>query len=111
MPRLVAYADSLNMLTYRPWKGRVDNKDEMLFAVSDGEWKYIHHRIREEESELYNLVEDPGETTNLIADEPEIARRMRSDLEERDAFSDSARDVDGMSREDIERLESLGYIQ
>jgi len=111
IPRLVAYADSLNVLTYRPWKGWADEKDEMLFAVSDGEWKYIHHRNREQESELYNLVEDPGETTNLIAERSDIARLMRKNLEERAELSTSAPDTDGMSREDIERLQSLGYVQ
>jgi arylsulfatase A-like enzyme len=108
---LVAYADSLNMLTYQPWTERTEEKDEMLFAVTDGKWKYIHHRIREERSELYNLDEDPEETTNLIAGEPGVARRLRRNLEERGAFPGSAPDTDGMSEEDLERLRSLGYVQ
>ena len=110
-PGLISYADSLNMLTYKVLRGKTENKDEMLFAVSDGQWKYIHHKIRQHESELYNLFDDPGETTNLFSAEPAVVRRLRKNLEDRKAFPGKAPDLSGMSESDVERLRSLGYIQ
>jgi len=44
-----------------------------LAAMTDGRWRYVSAP----RPELYNLQSDPGEIRNVIADEPEIARRMR----------------------------------
>ena len=63
-------------LVHDSWKG--------LFAVRQGPWKLIQGpggggigwkeapQSREPSLQLYNLVDDPGETTNLCADKPEI---------------------------------------
>ena len=108
---LSAYADSVNMLTYGSASGFTDDKNDMLFAVIDGRWKYIHHLIREEESELYDLLEDPGELDNLSASRPEHVERLRSDLTAR-GFQPAGRQGRGeMSHEDLERLRSLGYLR
>ena len=40
----------------------------------------------QKEWELYNVVEDPSEQVNLIEQEPEIAARMRAQL---DAWNES----------------------
>ena len=108
---VVAYADSVNMLTYGSASGFSDDKNEMLFAVIDGRWKYIHHLIREQESELYDLALDPGELENLYASRPEHVERLRQDLAAR-AFQPDARQGRGqMSHDDLERLRSLGYLR
>jgi len=62
-------------------------------AMSASRYKLVHNtgdkRHRSDngnvpfaEWELYDLQEDPGETTNVIDQYPEIARRLRSQLEE-----------------------------
>jgi arylsulfatase A len=49
------------------------------FAVSAGTWKLIlpHGKIA---AELYDLSQDPGETTNVIADHPEIAQALEKKI-------------------------------
>lgn len=43
-------------------------------AVRDGDWKWIRHAGQEE---LFDLSADPAETTDRLADRPEIAARLR----------------------------------
>ena len=57
-------------------------------AWFSGEWKLIH-RWATGESELYHLWKDPGETVNMIDQEPRVATRLQEEmtqwLEETDA--------------------------
>ncbi|MHC4099495.1 MAG: sulfatase family protein [Planctomycetota bacterium] len=110
-PEYVAYADSVNMLTYVSATGSTDEKDDMLFAITDGRLKYIHHLIREHESELYDLIRDPRELDNLYASRPDDVERMLADLTARRFQPDRAQGAGLMSPEDLERLRSLGYLQ
>ncbi len=107
----IAYCDSVNMLTYNFAGLMRDDKNDMLFSVIDWPWKLIHHRLRPDESELYNLVDDPAELRNLLADRQDQVRRLRDELRSRD-FQPRDEAEDGpMSPEDAERLESLGYVE
>ncbi|MBI1355047.1 MAG: sulfatase-like hydrolase/transferase [Acidobacteria bacterium] len=45
-------------------------------AVRDGDWKLIE-RYEDGSIELYNMAEDLGETTDLSAERPEVAARLR----------------------------------
>ncbi len=80
-----------------------------LYGVRTTEWKYI----RCPEPELYNLRADPKETTNVIAQRPEVAARLESEL---DTFLAATREPDDaaarsrLSPEERERLRSLGYL-
>ncbi|MBD3235748.1 MAG: tetratricopeptide repeat protein, partial [Candidatus Eisenbacteria bacterium] len=62
-------------------------------------------------AELYELLEDPGETENRIARESAIAQRLRARLQKRLSESEPANDaravVDDGARA---RLQSLGYV-
>ena len=49
------------------------------FGLRSGEWKYIF-KSNSQISELYNLIEDPGESNNIINLHPEIARKMHNEL-------------------------------
>lgn len=87
----VASADGLDGVSLLPlWEGRPGQQEhESLYfefqelggrqAVRQGPWKLVHLDIRSEEPryELYNLDEDPGETRNLAADEPEVLARLQ----------------------------------
>ncbi len=44
------------------------------FMLRQGDWKYVKHTGFE--SELFNLKDDPDETTDLVHDKPEIAREL-----------------------------------
>lgn len=55
------------------------------FAVREGEWKYIpasdagrNHL----EEQLFNLRLDPGESESVLADHPDVAKRLAARLEE-----------------------------
>jgi arylsulfatase A-like enzyme/Flp pilus assembly protein TadD len=59
--------------------------------------------------ELYDLAQDPGETRNRYADEPDTSRRLRAELERLTAggAAVTAGPVDGDA---VEKLRALGYI-
>lgn len=64
--------------------------------IRSGDWKLIDHlgsggfskpnRITpgpdDPEGQLYNLAEDPGETTNLFLEKPEIVKRLKKEMDE-----------------------------
>ena len=64
-------------------------------------------------AELFDIVADPGETANLIAGKPDIARKMKADLDElieetgRGAPAPQAANLD---KETMDRLTALGYV-
>lgn len=109
-PDYRAYADSVNMLMYNTAAGMVEQKDEMLFAVTDGRWKYVHHALRPSESELYNLKDDPHELANLRDSHPEQVARLLADLQGRKCAPAGPVGREPMSEEDRRRLRSLGYV-
>jgi hypothetical protein len=48
-------------------------------AMRRGDWK-IHHRYEDDGYELYNLIEDIGESRDLAKTRPEILAMMRREL-------------------------------
>jgi arylsulfatase A-like enzyme len=83
-------------------------------AIVDG-WKLIRNLEGGTADELYFLADDPGETTNLAAEQPEELERIGAILTtwedelERAAIPDDAIAPE-LSEEEIERLKSLGYL-
>lgn len=55
-------------------------------ALVDGVWSSDVLRALQPEWELYNVVVDPSEQINLIEQRPELAARMRAQL---DAWNES----------------------
>ncbi|UCF33223.1 MAG: sulfatase [Phycisphaerales bacterium] len=113
-PGYRAYCDSVNMLTYRPGVTIQEVKDDMLFGLVDWPWKYVHHALRPEESELYDLAKDPRELENVIEKHSDVATRLKKELMALDCVpSDELGGQKGagqMSPEDLRRLRSLGYL-
>ena len=48
--------------------------------IRDGNWKLIHY-YEDGRDELYNLAQDLSETTDVASDNPEIASKMRKQLD------------------------------
>jgi arylsulfatase len=86
-------------------------------AVVKGDWKLIRFDDAQGRKyisyELYNLRQDPGETKNLIAEEDEVYRELKSLLEEyiqTKRFSVHPLQDDAQTEEEIKTLRSLGYM-
>jgi arylsulfatase A-like enzyme/Flp pilus assembly protein TadD len=82
--------------------------NSLLGVITEG-WKYIQTT----RPELYNLGSDPGETNNLIKQEPQQARILQSRLKE--ILEQTLGKIENGGRveldeEDRRRLESLGYV-
>lgn len=60
-----------------------------MMAIRRGPWKYIEgaypdiapDRAQDEEPQLYNIEEDPGENEDLIEEHPGIAEQLQRELE------------------------------
>ncbi len=96
-----AYAESLVPLLNFGW-------GELRALRHDG-WKYIEAP----RPELYDLTNDPGETRNLAAAEPDRSDAMRDELEaivgddDPSSYAAGALPVDPST---LERLRALGYL-
>jgi arylsulfatase A-like enzyme len=102
----------------RPGQGPGSDDSESFAIVMEG-WKLIHHTLRPEgvpEFELFRHLEDPLNLRNVADRHPDVVGRLAEELEvwrqaalaaqlpETDA-------TDGLSKEELDRLRSLGYIQ
>jgi choline-sulfatase len=74
-----------------------------LRAIRTSRWKYI----RAPKPELYDLARDPGETVNVIAAHPDVARELDAKLAHQEP--EKVRTVMA-SRSTVEQLKSLGYL-
>lgn len=99
------------------------DEDRVVFATDGRTWKalsrqwsYISSKKLGRE-ELYNLVDDPGETVNLVETEPEMVAIGRRQVQQAQAECSQhpylALKVDEveMDADQRERLRSLGYIE
>jgi tetratricopeptide (TPR) repeat protein len=66
-----------------------------------------HHYIEAPEPELYDLVEDPSETTNLVASRPDMKATFEEELQQHDRSLD---EPEAVSAETMRRLAALGYV-
>lgn len=75
----------------RTWLGEVHARTKPLFwktsspnspaGIRDGRWKLMHPTGEGGEIELYDLANDPAETTNLAGEHKDIARRLSKQIE------------------------------
>jgi choline-sulfatase len=87
---------------------------ETLYPRIQLGWSDLHslvderyHYIEGPRPELYDLVQDPGETRDLAAAQVAVAARMRNELARVPAGTTTPGDVD---RAAAERLATLGYV-
>jgi arylsulfatase A-like enzyme len=73
-----------------------------LNAVRSGPWKLLVPAMEPPEGGLFNLVDDPGERNNLIADHPDVAQRLNALLDQcRADLGDSRTGHEGANRRPI----------
>lgn len=96
-----AYAESLSPNLQFGWSA--------LHTLRTPRFKYIDAP----KAELYDLTQDGGEDTNLLARSPDVARQMKAELDRlmtetsRGAPTPQAANLD---KETVERLTALGYV-
>lgn len=98
--------------TDRPVFLRNTHMDVPRFAIREGRYKWIFHQ-REKRYELYDLVEDPLETVDLVeaGAVPPHALPLRDELVRWLTVGvERIEPVDDISPETRERLRSLGYF-
>jgi arylsulfatase A-like enzyme len=84
-----------------------------ISALHTNRWKLIIDHTRQQEY-LFNLEKDPGETTNLIAEETKVLQKMRPMLKDwlRKMLKTRHEIMHlEMRQEEINKLISLGYVQ
>lgn len=85
------------------------NTDERRLAYRDDRWKYIQF---ENKKELFDLDDDPGETTNVVGQHTDVVRRCRDAIDQhiqRVAQTDTDLGDVEMEEQVKERLRKLGY--
>ena len=90
----------------------VSRAEPGLRAVRQGSWKYIRDLGNPEGGLLFDLGSDPHEQNNLLLEEPAIAGRLSSTL---DDFLDSVPvfeppQLEEVSDETLDELRALGYV-
>lgn len=78
-----------------------------VHSLKDGRYSYYHSSDRE----LYDLVADPGEKKNLIAEKPAVAADFAELLQQRlDEASAATAGTVHLDQESVQLLASLGYV-
>lgn len=102
-------------------------RTERIYSIRTPEWKYIYNpenltpeclKRRGNEStpyviqkeELYRVREDPGEKRNVVADNPEVARDLRTRLVEWVETDKRVHKEHQLTKDELERLRALGYV-
>lgn len=134
-PTLLAYAGAVKPAAMHgvdlrtAWANRAE-KDQLHVAEEDHEgnvlraartatWKLIEANPGNPrglpDKELFHVAEDPNETRDLLADQPELADRLQLDAETAIDFAASGalegEEREGLSKAECERLAVLGYMQ
>ncbi len=94
-------------------------RDTESFAIVWDGWKLVHHTVRPEgapEYELFKFPEDAFDLSDVAAANPEIVQKLADRLGQWREKTLAARLPDalptqGLSKEELDRFRSLGYIQ
>ena len=107
----VVLAEALNTLDDWAPRSLPEHQKDLLFCAMDRRWKLIYHRDHPENSELYDLLNDPRESTNVITRHPGEKERLLRRLSGSGAMTIDTVEADAPEAEEsIRMLESLGYI-
>jgi arylsulfatase A-like enzyme len=106
-----AYADSVNILSYgRPDDRRKrDHNSDMLYCLMTDRYKLIYHQLFPDQTQFFDIQEDPGEFEDLANRGLPEMREMMGRLDGLDAYSNFKMSDEPTDPERAERLKQLGY--
>jgi arylsulfatase A-like enzyme len=106
-PKRPVFSEALVSRRHRPW-----SFGEMV-SVRSGGWKLIYNRWGRS-GELYDLAQDPGETRDLVDQQPERARDLLRMIaaqgRENAKRSHRVKGTEELPEDVVEGLKSLGYV-
>jgi choline-sulfatase len=109
----------LNLPQFEKQAGKEPAYSETFYPFSSFGWSPLHgleserfHFIQAPKPELYDLVNDPGETRNIFADQPATAAVLQAKMQDMLAHNPfRGKDEGGsLSPEAQEKLQALGYF-
>ena len=98
---------------YRPYR---ETRGEVNLVIRRGSWKGIWN-VEIETFELYDLSRDPGERSNLTAQQPKLTAALHGYAQEwleackPEAGQPAPSGDEGLDEETLESLRSLGYVE
>jgi arylsulfatase A-like enzyme len=93
-----------------PW----DWKTEFAVALRTSQYKFIHDNRKLNNPELYDLRTDPQEKANIADQLPDIVSEFEEPLQVHFRMVDASRnqlDEENSSKELLDRLRALGYVE
>jgi arylsulfatase A-like enzyme len=109
-PPRIAYAEALNTADVHLPPEMPEHHKDLLFCVMDRNWKLIYHKEHPENSELYDLTNDPHERINVIAEYPDEQIRLMEFLENTGGLAVRTTGVAPIDDQTRRGLKALGYI-
>lgn len=85
-------------------------KNDIKRAVIYEHYK-LHYDLMSKKSQLFNLLEDPGEKNNLATKNTSIANQLFRSLRQFMQVENKGKPLKQFSPKQIEKLRSLGYLQ
>jgi arylsulfatase A-like enzyme len=87
-----------------------------IVAIRTSTYKFIWDSRHPDHPELYDLRADPGERTNVVAEQPDLARYFQSRVDEHLRRVAESADTGSVSEPELEaemirRLRDLGYVE
>jgi arylsulfatase A-like enzyme len=71
----------------------------------------LYYDVRTGNEELYDILDDPGEQKNLIDSRPEVARRLRENLNSWMSGRKGNPKTVPLTEDEMQELRSLGYLR
>jgi arylsulfatase A-like enzyme len=85
-------------------------KQGHIYCLIKDDWKFFHFPDDPRLDRLYNLRSDPEEQDNVIAAKRDVASELLKELERREAIHLQIPEEHSLSKDDIEHLRALGYL-
>ena len=87
-----------------------NEKDDIKRAIRQQRYK-LHYDILTDETQLYDLANDPGEKFNVISEHGDLSKILFKRLKDFMSDEKAGQSREPLAPEEIQRLKALGYLQ